>query len=310
MRIRTLTTAISLAVSCLVTSAWADEVSLMEELVVTAEFRDRPEGDLPTSISVVRPGERGDVINHLEEVLGQAPNVNFASGASRGRFFQIRGIGERGQFSEPLNSSVGLIVDGVDRSGIGAAATLFDVQQVEILRGPQGTLYGANALAGLINIVTPLPTEEFSARVRLDAGDYGSFGVGGVISGPLAEDVGYRIAAQNYQDDGFMDNDFLGDDDTDNHDETTIRAKFTFEGEASFWQLNLGHIDVDNGYDAFSLDNDRNTLSDQPGMDTQETTYASLQYTYEGSDSVLFEASVATAETFPFSSSTFLRALP
>ena len=67
----------------------------------------------------------------------------------------MRGIGERGQFAEPLNSSVALLIDGVDFSGLGTAATLFDVSQVEVLRGPQGTLYGANALAGLINVVTP-----------------------------------------------------------------------------------------------------------------------------------------------------------
>ena len=73
---------------------------------------------------------------HLEQLLNLAPNVNFSSGASRGRFLQIRGIGERSQFIEPLNPSVGILVDGIDFTGIAGAATTMDIAQVEILRGP------------------------------------------------------------------------------------------------------------------------------------------------------------------------------
>ena len=269
---------------------------LIEEVVVTAEFREAPASELPGSYTVLRPDRERDAVNHLEEVLNRAPNVNFASGASRGRYVQIRGIGERGQFSEPLNSSVGLIVDGVDLSGVGAAATLFDVQQVEVLRGPRGTLYGANALAGLINIVTPEPTAMRTARVQADVGDYGQFGVGAVVSGPLSDSAGYRLGVQRHRDDGFMDNEFLGRENTGNRDELTARAKFTW-GEALRWQLALGHVDVDNGYDAFSLDNDRNTLSDEPGGDEQETTYASLAMAQDLSERVAFEGSVALTES-------------
>ena len=136
----------------LATQVQADqsESPAIEEVVVTAEFRPMSAAQVPVSVSVLDPDANGDLINHLDELLSRAANVNLTSGASRARFFQIRGIGERSQFVEPLNPSVGLIVDGVDLSGLGGAATLFDVQQVEVLRGPQGTLYGANAMAGLI----------------------------------------------------------------------------------------------------------------------------------------------------------------
>ena len=269
----------------------------IEEIVVTAEFRDVSITQLPASATVIRPNEKGGIVNHLDEVLAQAPNVNFASGASRGRFVQIRGIGERGQFSEPLNSSVGLIVDGVDLSGVGAAATLFDVQQVEVLRGPQGTLYGANALAGLINIVTPSTTAEHTASLRLDAGDYDAFGIGGVVSGPITDNLGYRVSVHRYQDDGFMENDFLRRDDTNNHEESTYRAKFVWRGERVGWKLALGRVDVDSGYDAFSLDNDRTTLSDQPGRDRQETDYAALSVSADVAQRALFEASFSFADS-------------
>ena len=266
---------------CLPIAVGAEDGDAIEEIVVTADFRDSGINSLPASVSVIRPNERGTIVNHLEEVLGQAPNVNYASGASRGRFIQIRGIGERGQFSEPLNSSVGLLVDGVDLSGIGTAATLFDVEQVEILRGPQGTLYGANALAGLINVVSKSPTPEHTASVRLDAGDYGAFGIGAVVAGPIGDTAGYRLSYQSYRDDGFMDNDFLGRENTDNHAERSYRAKFVWETGAAAWSLVAGRADIDNGYDAFSLDNDRRTRSDDPGRDEQVTDYGALSLTYD-----------------------------
>jgi outer membrane receptor protein involved in Fe transport len=100
----------------------------IEEIVVTGEFRDTALFGLPASVSVVQSETieaRG--ARHLEDILALTPNVNVAGGAARSRFFQIRGIGERGQFAEPLNPSVGLVVDGVDLSIAASAATLFDV---------------------------------------------------------------------------------------------------------------------------------------------------------------------------------------
>ena len=95
----------------------------INEIIVTADYRKSNALDISTSVSVVGSEiiERKNA-HHLEEILLNVPNVNSSSGASRARFYQIRGIGERGQFSEPLNSSVGVIIDGIDFSGIGTAA--------------------------------------------------------------------------------------------------------------------------------------------------------------------------------------------
>lgn len=246
----------------------------MEEVVVTAEFRPITSAELPGSVSVLDPQANGDVVNHLDELLSRAANVNLTSGASRARFIQIRGIGERSQFVEPLNPSVGLLVDGVDLSGIGAAATLFDVQQVEVLRGPQGTLYGANALAGLINVVTPEASDVLSGFLQLDAGNYDARGVGAVISGPLGDEMGFRLSARQYQDDGFISNAYLNRDNTHARDERSLRGKIQGSwAHGGDWQIAAGRIDVANGYDAFSLDNNRTTRSDEPGRDAQKTSY-------------------------------------
>ena len=271
---RKLMLAIGLALPLCAASA---DVETIEEVVVTAELRAVAVSEVAGSVSLLIPDDRSDVVNHLEEVLARAVNVNFASGASRARFVQMRGIGERGQFAEPLNSSVGLLIDGVDFSGIGTAATLFDVSQIEILRGPQGTLYGANALAGLINVVTPGSTIDWQNRIQFDVGNYGAQGAGAVISGPLTDDVGMRLSARKYQDDGFIDNVFLPSSNTDNHDESTVRLKLDGRSEALSWQLAGGWVDVANGYDAFSLDSNRQTRSDQPGVDEQVSRYLSAR---------------------------------
>ena len=269
----------------------------VEEVVVTAEFRPVTAAEVPGSVSVLDPDANGDLINHLDELLSRAANVNLTSGASRARFIQIRGIGERSQFVEPLNPSVGLLVDGVDLSGLGGAATLFDVQQVEVLRGPQGTLYGANALAGLINVVTPDATEDLSGVLQIDGGNYGARGVGAVLSGPLTDEVGFRISARQYQDDGFIENIYLNRDDTNARDERSLRAKLQGKSDEGSWQLAVGSVDMDNGYDAFSLDNDRNTRSDQPGRDAQETSYVAFNARRALSDGVVGEVALGWVDS-------------
>ena len=257
----------------------ADEEKL-DEIIVRGELRNVPLDDATSSVSVlsINPQHPGPV-GHLEDILSQAPNVNFSSGASRARFIQIRGIGERGQFAEPLNASVGLLLDGVDMSGIGTAATLFDVDQVEVFRGPQGTLYGANALAGLINVISRAPAAEFGARVMLDAGEFDTRGVGAVVTGPLHEKLQARLALRSYRDDGFIENAFLGRDDTTERDEETLRARLHWTPtDTSEVDVTLGRVAIDNGYDNFSLDNNRVTLSDNPGRDRQTSEFGSVRW--------------------------------
>ncbi len=280
-------------------AAAALDAPVIEEIVVTTEFRQNTVDRTPAAVSVVDLSElKGRSINHLEEILDRVPNVNMAGGSSRARFYQIRGIGERGQYEVPLNTSVGLLIDGVDFSGIGTGAVLYDAAQVEVLRGPQGTLYGANALAGLIQVRTNEPTETFEAGVSLDAANYDGLGVGAVVSGPLGESVSGRLALRKYQDDGFYHNVYLDRSDTNRHDELSLRGKLAM---ALSDQLNLGlaagYVDVDNGYDAFSLDNDRHTRSDQPGRDAQESAFVSAKGDWAVGDTLILEGIVGYANS-------------
>lgn len=251
---------------------------VLEEIVVTAEFRPVGVLDTAASISVFdqRVIEQRTAV-YLAQLLDLAPNVNFASGASRGRFVQIRGIGERSQFVEPINPSVGLLVDGMDFTGIGGVANTFDLQQVEILRGPQGTLFGANALAGMINMVSNAPGEEFDARAGLILGNLDQRTVDVAFGGPATSTLSWRLAAQSNQSDGFTNNVFLGKP-TQDIDENHARARLNWAPSTRLdMDLTVLLSDIDNGYDAFSLDNSRVTYSDEPGRDTLQSTAASLR---------------------------------
>jgi outer membrane receptor protein involved in Fe transport len=252
-----------------------------EEVIVSAEFRDLPLLEQSASTSVLTAADiQQRAAQHLEDILNLAPNVNYASGASRARYFQIRGIGERSQFVDPQNPSIGFVLDNIDFSGLATAASLFDIEQVEVLRGPQGTLHGANAMAGLINVRSAQPESEPGLHMEGSYADYDSWSLGVAATGPLIDQaLLYRLSVYRYESDGFIDNDHLDREDTNNRDETSIRGKLRWlAGPDHTVDITAIYADIDNGYDAFSLDNTRHTLSDQPGQDTQETRALALNW--------------------------------
>ena len=247
-------------------AAFAQESdTALEEVTVTATLLKA--GTPPVSATVLTEqiqSRRGAA--HLEDVITLAPNVAASSGASRSRFFQIRGIGERSQFVEPVNPSVGILLDGIDLSGAGGALTLFDVRQVEVLRGPQGTLMGANALAGLIAVQSN-GTDSGARDLSVGIENKGGYRLGARWGGHLTDKMNGRVAVQQYESDGYVDNDYLRRTDTNSREELTARGTLTWAGDTHTIEAAVYYTRVDNGYDAFSLDNTRATLSDQPGED-------------------------------------------
>jgi outer membrane receptor protein involved in Fe transport len=256
-----------------------------EILVVASQLRATDLATVPASITVLDAATIESAAGqHFEELIPLVPNMNWSGEGSRARYFQIRGTGELEQYQGAPNPSVGFLLDDVDLSGLGGAATSFDVDRVEVLRGPQGTRYGANALAGLVYVETAGPTENPEARVAITGGSDGTFSVGAVASGPVSGAGGPltgRIAVQQYRTDGFRGNAFLGRDDTSSRDELTARAKLRWQpsGEVSA-QITAMHVDIDNGYDDFALGNGYTTWSDQPGEDSQVTNAAALRATF------------------------------
>ncbi|HEY5101930.1 MAG TPA: TonB-dependent receptor [Steroidobacteraceae bacterium] len=278
----------------------ASETAL-DEVVVTATLRPSPALEVPASVSILDAATLKDAgQEHFEDVLALVPNLNWAGDTSRPRYFQLRGIGELEQYQGAPNPSVGFLIDDIDFSGLGSAATLFDVEQIEVLRGPQATRYGANALAGLIYVTSAAPEEQFDSHLELGAGDYNSKDVGGVITGPVgALDSAFRLAVQHYSTDGYYRNAYLNRDDTDRRGELTLRARWRYQPSADLRvDLSVLHVQIDNGYDAFSIDNSRTTQSDEPSVDAQHSTGASLRANYSGLGAATLTVIGTAAQTY------------
>jgi iron complex outermembrane recepter protein len=281
--------AIPLLFVTLAAAAGDDETNLdqanLDQVVVTAELRDRELRNLPASATVLDSHTLEMAgVQHFQDVLGLVPNLNWAAGTSRPRFFQLRGIGELEQWQGAPNPSVGFLIDGIDFSGVGMPATLSDVERIEVLRGPQGTAYGANALAGLISVSTRAPRREPDASVNMLYGDFGSYGANGALGGPIGEgEAAWRFSAGKYRSDGFRRDTWLHRDDTNGFDESSARLRVTAQPlDALRVNLTAMWVDLDNGYDAFSIDNSRISLADKPGQDAQRATAGAVRLDYGG----------------------------
>jgi outer membrane receptor protein involved in Fe transport len=282
---------IALAHSCglpLVLASAAAVAAPDEVVIVASRLREAALDALPASVTVLpRETLAAAGQQHFEDVLPLVPNLNWSAGTARPRYFQLRGIGELEQYQGAPNPSVGFLIDDIDFSGVGMSATTFDVEQIEVLRGPQGTAYGANALAGLISVRTRDAQPQFELRGEATTGDNGTWGGGGVIGGAIdaAGTAAFRVVAHHYQSDGFRRNAFLGRDDTNGYNEDTLRARLNWQ---PFADLDLGFtamlVDIDDGYDAFSIDNSRVTLADHPGVDQQRSAAGALRLEYRGFD--------------------------
>ncbi|MDG1301386.1 MAG: TonB-dependent receptor, partial [Opitutae bacterium] len=246
-------------------------------------------------------------VQHFEDIVNAVPNLTWTGGSSRPRYIQIRGIGENSQFEgETPDSAVRFLIDDLDLTGLGTVGNLFDVQQVEVLRGPQAGAFGANAAGGVIKIVTNDPTPYWTGQVEGTVGEdslvAGGLAVGGPILESDPEKLTFRLALHQLNQDGFRHNKYLGKDDTNERDEFTSRFKLRWLANEDWqWDGTLLYADANNGYDEFSLDNTEfDTYSDQPGRDEQETVAGSIRGTWKGLDDVEFVSITSYTNTDSF----------
>ena len=211
-------------------AASADRV--LEEVIVTATKRAQSVNDIPVAVSAYGADQlEQSGVRDVSEVTSVSPSLDFGSteSSSSGNL-SIRGIGTLG--TDPgLESSVGVFIDGVYRNRSGVAIDeLGQIERIEVLRGPQGTLFGRNTSAGLINVVTKSPNlEEVEGYIGATAGNYDLKRLEGGISGPLKEGVlGGRLDAVVTQRDGYLE-DINSSDTYNDRDRFMLRGQLAYE---------------------------------------------------------------------------------
>jgi iron complex outermembrane recepter protein len=212
----------------------AEEAAAPEagEIIVTATRRAESVSDVPIAISAVSGESLANTGATDVRALNQlAPSLLVSGATSEVNFSaRVRGVGTVGE-NAGLESSVALFIDGVYRSRTGVGLSeLGDIERVEVLRGPQGTLFGRNASAGLINIVTKGPEYDFGGKVSATYGNYDYMRLDGSITGPIVADkVAFRLDGVWQKRDGFIKNATPGEPDINDRDRYLVRGQLLIE---------------------------------------------------------------------------------
>lgn len=212
-------------------SAALPAAAALEEVIVTAQKKSENLQQVAVAISAFSEDTiRNSGILDIGDVTAHTPSFSISNYNPTTPAPYIRGVGTNSS-SVGDDTSIGVFIDEVyaGRAG-GYSADMFDVQRIEVLRGPQGTLYGRNVAGGAMNIITNKPGNELEARAEVTAGNYNLLAINGMLSGPLAEDgsVRGRIAISSRQRDGHVDNVVTGHD-LKNEDNISARAKLAFD---------------------------------------------------------------------------------
>ncbi|MFZ5718110.1 MAG: TonB-dependent receptor [Pseudomonadota bacterium] len=179
----------------------------IEEIVVTAQKREQSLQDVPIVVTTVS-GEllRNAGVKDIRDLTVLTPGLTVTSTSNETVVTaRVRGVGTVGD-NPGLESSVGVVIDGVYRPRNGVSfGDLGQVSRIEVLKGPQGTLFGKNTSAGVINVITEGPTNSFEAEGELTYGNFDQFGVTASVSGPINDTVRARLFAGTRQRDGYQD---------------------------------------------------------------------------------------------------------
>jgi iron complex outermembrane receptor protein len=219
------------AAEAAVDAAASADASELDAVVVTARRRSEEAQSVPIALTVVgRDTLQATGTYSIAQVVQLAPSLYLGAFNPRNTTVNIRGLGNNlGLANDGLEAGVGLYIDQVYFSR--PAATTFDlvdIQQVEILRGPQGTLFGKNTTAGAINVTTRAPSFTPEGELELSAGDYGFLQGKASISGPLGDKLAFRISASDTQRDGLIKNVFTGRKVND-QDNLALRGQLLFK---------------------------------------------------------------------------------
>ena len=254
-----------------------------EDVYVRSGLREISLLDATSSVTIIgKENLNNEPSNHFQGLTHSIPNLNWAGGTSRPRYFQIRGIGERSLYSGegPPNFSVGFVIDDIDFTGIGMPGLLFDMNQIEVFRGPQSSIFGSNAMAGLISMRSAEAISHFESSIHTMIATDHTRHVGISVNTPVLSSLNTRFSVFSSETDGFRENQYQNVTNSNGKSELIIRNKSIWF-PYSFIQFDLTALysKQNNKYDAWTADNNEKliTYSDREGKDSQGSHAFSLR---------------------------------
>lgn len=217
----------------------------LEEVVVTAQHREENIQEVPVTVTALG----GDALAKADifdpaSVAVRVPGMSYVEFSPGQAIVSMRGINSADD-GAGLDNSVSLFLDGVY---IGRLASInfdmFDLERLEVLRGPQGTLFGRNSIGGVINVISSKPTEELTSKLGATVGNEGILRYQGYLSGPLSDSVAGKIVVNHREHDGYVNNVILGKDQQD-EDQTSARGQLRFASDSTEWLLSADTMEDD-----------------------------------------------------------------
>lgn len=223
----------------------SDTPRRLEEIIVTATHRAESLQDIPVAVTALS-GEMMEAADIFDAytISQHTPGFAYAEFAPGQANLAIRGIGSADD-GAGLDNSVAVFLDGVyigRQAGINF--DMFDIERIEVLRGPQGTLFGRNSIAGAVNVITRKPTDELEGKIGATVGNEGILRYQAYVSGPLSDTVSGKFVVNHREHDGFVDNLVLNKK-QQNQDQTSFRGALRFSLDSSEWTVTADYSDDD-----------------------------------------------------------------
>ncbi|MFT5610211.1 MAG: iron complex outermembrane receptor protein [Polaribacter sp.] len=221
--------------------------STIEEVVVTAQHRTQSIQDVPITVTAISADEleAGNIFD-IGSIAYNVPGMTLGEFAPGQALISLRGVGSADD-GAGLDNSVALFLDGIymGRSA-GTNFDMFDLERIEVLKGPQGTLFGRNAIGGAINVITAKPTQETNGKAALTLGSEGILRYQGLFSGALSENLAGKIVVNHREHDGYVRNTLLNKDVQD-EDYSSVRGQLLWTTDNSEWLLSADYMEDDRG---------------------------------------------------------------
>ena len=228
-------------------NAFAQERGSLEEIIVTAQHRAQSIQDVPITVTAIGAAEleAGNIFD-IGSIAYNVPGMTLGEFAPGQALISLRGVGSADD-GAGLDNSVALFLDGIYMGrNAGINFDMFDLDRIEVLKGPQGALFGRNAISGAINVISSKPTQETQGKVAVTAGNEGILRYQGLYTGALSDNLAGKIVINHREHDGFVRNTLLNKDVQD-EDYTSVRGQLLWTTDNSEWLLSADSMEDDRG---------------------------------------------------------------